>query len=51
MCRYRLWRRKEETLPLVTGEDSEKEGSIEPQKLDLKPLPRELKYAYLEEGD
>ena len=32
-------------------EDSEKEGSIEPQKLDLKPFPVELKYPYLEEGD
>ena len=36
---------------MLTGEDSEKEGSIKPQKLDLKPLPVELKYAYLEEGD
>ena len=36
---------------MLTGEDSENEGSIKPQKLDLKPLPVELKYAYLEEGD
>ena len=35
---------------LLIGEDSEKEGSIEKQKLDLKPLPVELKYAYFEEG-
>ena len=48
---YGPWRRKEEILPLLTGEDSEKEGSIKPQKLDLKPHPVELKYAYLEEGD
>ena len=48
---YGPWRRKEEILPLLTGEDSEKEGSIEPQNLDLKPLPVELKYGYLEEGD
>ena len=45
------WRRKEEILPLLTEEDKEKEGNIEPQKLDLKPLPMELKYAYLEEDD
>ena len=48
---YEPWRRKEEILPLLTGEDSEKEGSIEPQKLNLKPLLVELKYAYLEEDD
>ena len=39
---------KEEILPLLTEKDKEKE---EPLKLDLKPLPTELKYAYLEEGD
>ena len=27
------------------------EGTSEPQKLDLKPLPVELKYAYLEEQE
>ena len=46
-----LGEEKYEILPLLTGKDSEKEGTIEPQKLDLKPLPIELKYAYLEEGD
>ena len=40
------WRKKEEILPLLT-----EETNIEPQKLDLKPLPMELKYAYLEEED
>ena len=40
------WRKKEEILPLLTGEEAN-----EPQKLDLKPLPRELKYAYLEEHE
>ena len=40
------WRKNEEILPLLT-EDT----NIEPQKLDLKPLPVELKYAYLEEED
>ena len=38
------WRKKEEILPLLMDE-----GNNEPQKLDLKPLPGELKYAYLEE--
>ena len=36
------WRRKVEVLPLLTG--SEEHG---PQQLDLKPLPVELKYAFL----
>ena len=36
---------------MLTEEDKEKEGNIGPQKLDLKPLPVELKYAYLEEDD
>ena len=38
------WRKKEEILPLLI-----EEGNNEPQKLDLKPLHAELKYAYLEE--
>ena len=36
------WRRKIEVLPLLIG--SEEQG---PQQLDLKPLPVELKYAFL----
>ena len=36
------WRRKIEVLPLLTG--SEEHG---PQQLNLKPLPIELKYAFL----
>ena len=36
--------KKEEILPLLN-----EEGNNEPQKLDLKPLLAELKYAYLEE--
>ena len=40
------WRKKEEILPLLI-----EEGNNEPQKLDLKPLPTELKYAYLEEHE
>ena len=39
------WRKKVEILPLLTGEE-EKES----QQLDLKPLPVELKYAFLEEN-
>ena len=42
------WKKKEEILPLLTEKDKEK---AEPLKLDLKPLPTELKYAYLEEDD
>ena len=38
------WRKKVEILPLLTVEE-EKES----QQLDLKPLPVELKYAFLEE--
>ena len=45
------WRKKEEILPLLTEEDKEKEGTNEPQDFDLKPLPGELKYAYLEENN
>ena len=40
------WRKKEGILPLLI-----EEGTNEPQKLDLKPLPTELKYAYLEEHE
>ena len=40
------WKKKEEILLLLT-----EEKTIEPHKLDLKPLPVELKYAYLEEDD
>ena len=40
------WRKNEEILPLLI-----KEGTTEPQKLDLKPLSVELKYAYLVENE
>ena len=40
------WRRRYEIFPLVTGEEIN-----EPQKIDLKPLPMELKYAYLEDHE
>ena len=38
------WRRRNEILPLVIREEIS-----EPQKIDLKPLPVELNYAYLED--
>ena len=40
------WRRRNEILPLVTEEEIS-----EPQEIDLKPLPTELKYAYLEDHE
>ena len=40
------WRRKIEILPLLTGDEPK-----EPQHLELKPLPVELKYAFLEENE
>ena len=40
------WRKKQEIFPLMI-----EEGTNEPQKSDLKPLPVELKYAYLEEQE
>ena len=44
------WKKKEEIFPLLTEKDNGKEENEEPQKPDLKPLPIELKYAFLEEG-
>ena len=38
--------KNEEILPLLV-----EEGTNEPQKLDLKPLLMELKYAYLEKNE
>ena len=40
------WRKKQEILPLMI-----EEGISEPQKLELKPSPVELTYAYLEEQE
>ena len=40
------WRRRNEILPLVIEEEIS-----EPQKIDLKPLPVELKYTYLEDHE
>ena len=44
-------KKKEEILPLLTEEDKEKEGTNKPRDFYLKPLPMELKYAYLEENN
>ncbi|RVX01287.1 Retrovirus-related Pol polyprotein from transposon 17.6 [Vitis vinifera] len=43
------WRRREEILPLFNEEETQRAVKEEPPKLILKPLPTELKYAYLEE--
>ena len=40
------WRRRNENFPLVIGEEIS-----EPHKIDLKPLPMELKYAYWEDHE
>ena len=40
------WRRKHEIFPFVIGKEIS-----EPQKIELKPLPVELKYAYLEDHE
>ncbi|RVW92593.1 hypothetical protein CK203_039407 [Vitis vinifera] len=42
------WRRREEILPLFNEEEMQRPVKEEPLKLILKPLPIELKYAYLE---
>ncbi|KAL6312871.1 hypothetical protein AAG906_041043 [Vitis piasezkii] len=43
------WRRREEILTLFNEEETQRAAKEEPPKLILKPLPTELKYAYLEE--
>ncbi|RVW64078.1 Retrovirus-related Pol polyprotein from transposon 17.6 [Vitis vinifera] len=45
------WRRREEILPLFNKEDSQGAAREDPPKLVLKPLPVDLKYAYLEEDE
>ncbi|RVW59104.1 Retrovirus-related Pol polyprotein from transposon 412 [Vitis vinifera] len=45
------WRRREEILPLFNKEDSQGAAMEDPPKLVLKPLPVDLKYAYLEEDE
>ena len=41
---------REENFPLFKEEEAQEEGKEESPKLILKPLPAELKYAYLEEN-
>ena len=45
------WRRKGEILPLFNKEDSQGAAREDPPKLVFKPLPVDLKYAYLEEDE
>ena len=45
------WRRKEEILPLFNKEEAQEDAKEEFPKLNLKPLPMELKYMYLEENN
>ena len=44
------WRRGEEILPLFNKEEAQEAAKEEIPKLNLKPLPTELKYTYLEEN-
>ncbi|WJZ84286.1 hypothetical protein VitviT2T_003896 [Vitis vinifera] len=44
------WRKREEILPLFNKEEAQEAAIEETPKLNLKPLPTELKYTYLEEN-
>ncbi|RVW23841.1 hypothetical protein CK203_094454 [Vitis vinifera] len=44
------WRRIKEILPLFNKEEAQEAAKEETPKLNLKPLPTELKYTYLEEN-
>nr|CAN76445.1 hypothetical protein VITISV_016876 [Vitis vinifera] len=44
------WRKKEEILPLFNKKKAQEADKEEVPKLNLKPLPMELKYTYLEEN-
>ena len=44
------WRRREEILPLFNKEEAQEAAKEEIPKLNLKSLPMELKYMYLEEN-
>ena len=45
-----FWWRREEVLPLFNKEEAQEAAKEETLKLNLKPLPTELKYTYLEEN-
>ena len=44
------WRWREEILPLFNKDEAQEAAKEETPKLNLKPLPMELKYTYLEEN-
>ena len=44
------WRRRKEILPMFNKEEAQEASKEETPKLNLKPLPTELKYTYLEEN-
>nr|CAN81828.1 hypothetical protein VITISV_031285 [Vitis vinifera] len=44
------WRRREKILPLFNKEEAQEVAKEETPKLNLKPLPMELKYTYLKEN-
>ena len=44
------WRRREDILHLFNKEEAQEATTEEIPKLNLKPLPTELKYTYLEEN-
>ena len=46
-----FWWRREEVLPLFNKEEAQEDDKEEIPKLNLKPLPMELKYTYLEENN
>nr|CAN79401.1 hypothetical protein VITISV_002479 [Vitis vinifera] len=45
------WRRKEEIITLFNKKEGQDDVTVEFPKLNLKPLPMELKYTYLEENN
>ena len=45
------WTRNQEILPLFDKEEGQSDVTEEFPKLNLKPLPMELKYTYLEENN
>ncbi|RVW77745.1 Retrovirus-related Pol polyprotein from transposon 297 [Vitis vinifera] len=45
------WRKKEEILSLINKDEGQDDVKEEFPKLNLKPLPMELKYTYLEENN
>ena len=51
LATLQCWRRKEEILPLFSKEEGQDDVIEEFPKLNLKPLPMELKYTYLEENN